>query len=109
MPGLEVDQNNAVLHARGEDGKTRGLRGAHGHAGFEIEAASVQRADHGSPRHDPVAQRAALVRAGVLDRQETSVQIEDGYFDTTDAYRPSLARRYVLGARNLCPVSGNHT
>ena len=58
LSGGQIDQNNAVFHARREDSQTGGLRRPHRHARLQIEVSPMQRANHGRSGYDSVAQAA---------------------------------------------------
>ena len=101
----QIHQHHAVFHAGRKHRQTGGLRRAHRHAGLEIEASPVQRANYRRSRYDSIAQRPALVGTSVLNGDEPAVQIEDRNLQIADPDRPPLARRNILDARNSHPLA----
>ena len=85
--------------AVGIDGETGRLGGAHGHAGFQVEAPAVQRADHRGAADDAVAQRAAFVRAAFSIVRKRPFEIEDRDFDDRrlSRARPSRGGMFSIG------------
>src|SRR5438876_3411980 len=78
----------------------RRRRTQHG-AGFDVVDRSVPGARHLLARHLALAQRAAAVRAGVVDRIEAPLEVEEGDLLPGHLDTLRLARSEVGGARDL--------
>src|SRR5882762_1026526 len=90
--GRRFQQQHTFVDARWKCAQAnRGIRRLGDASAFKIDFPGVQRTYNGCSRNNPVRQRAAVVRATVIDRQKVIAQIEDGDLIAANLYRAALA------------------
>src|SRR5262249_4413127 len=95
---------DAILDARGVRANASGGIGRTLHRScFEAHLPRVQRTHHRRARDDAIAQRAAAMRAAVLDGREAVAQIEDRDLASADDRRAPFTRRDVFASRDADP------
>src|SRR5579871_2679060 len=105
---VKINEDNSAFDARRKRGDRGRFRSADGHAGFEIETPSVERADNRGAGHDAIAQRSAFVRTFVADRQTAIFQTKDRDLLSIHGYSPALVYRNVLDLGDGCPADFAH-
>src|SRR5207247_1931244 len=77
-------------------------------AGFQADSPRMERAHHRFAGHDSVGQRAALVRATVVDGEKAIAEVEEGDLPPAGHRRAPLTRRDVLAGRDAQPPPVAH-